>query len=163
MRRLAAIAVLGLAILVGCGDPSGVAPGMVPPPVRLESLSRPGQYVDLSAFKGKAVLLDFWATWCGPCREIMPLVQHLHDKYGGKDLAIVAITNEDRSTVEQFRYKESYSYPVFLDSGGAAAKTFHVDGYPTFVFIDRAGKVVWQGFPDSAATIQAQLDKALGK
>lgn len=154
---------LPLIAIVGCGEPTGLEPGMSAPPVRLEPLNQPGKSVNLSQFKGKAILLDFWATWCGPCRQIMPLVQHLHDKYGAKDLAVVGITEEERSTVEQFRYKEPYNYPVYLDKGGAVGKTYQISALPTFVLIDRNGKIVWKGFPDSAEVIQANLDKALGK
>jgi peroxiredoxin len=101
-----------------------------------------GKPVRLADFRGKVVFLDFWATWCPPCRESLPKTQKLHKRFGAKGLAVVAITNEDRATAEAFCKKNGYSFPVYTDGPGTASLAFDVYGIPTFAIVDRAGRLV---------------------
>ncbi len=101
-----------------------------------------GKPVRLSSFRGKVVFLDFWATWCPPCRESLPDTQKLHKRFGAKGLAVLAITNEDRQTAEAFCKRNGYSFPVYTDKPGTASLAFDVYGIPTFAVVDRAGKLV---------------------
>ena len=101
-----------------------------------------GKKVTLSALRGKIVLVNFWATWCPPCRKEMTDLDLIYTHYQAQGLAMVSITGENGSTVRSFLEGKGYHPPVLLDDGGKVAKQFHVDGLPrTFVF-DREGKMV---------------------
>ena len=99
-----------------------------------------GQKVKLSSLKGKVVLIDFWATWCPPCREGLPVTDKLHRKYG-KDLVVLAVSDEDKETVSAFLKEFSYAFPPMLDSGAKAAEAYRVQAIPTTVIIDAKGNL----------------------
>ncbi len=94
-------------------------------------------------FTGKLVMLNFWATWCPPCREEMPSMQTLYDKYKDKGFSIFAISvKEDLKTVSSFLKKTPYSFPIALDPDGAISDQFVGRGIPTTYFMDRKGQVI---------------------
>ena len=98
--------------------------------------------VSILALKGKTVLLDFWATWCGPCRADGPALDKLYQKYGGHDLAIIAISvDEDRAIVEKFLSEHPHPYPVVLTSENDVPRQYRFRAVPTYVVIDKEGKV----------------------
>lgn len=98
-----------------------------------------GKSVALSSLKGRPVMLDFWATWCGPCRESLPDTDKFSQKY--KNVTVLAISDEDKSTVEKFVQDNHYSFRACLDTGRDANTKYHVSAIPTFVFIDAQGKI----------------------
>jgi peroxiredoxin len=98
----------------------------------------------LSALRGKVVLVNFWATWCPPCRKEMPDLDALYWQFKGKGFVVVAITNEDASKVKPFIAQHGYRYPVVLDPGGKVNTLFHVDGIPKSFVYDRKGRLVAQ-------------------
>jgi|SRR6266498_2545109 len=99
--------------------------------------------VTLSSFRGeKTVLLDFWATWCGPCKAAMPDLQNLSDKFKERGLEVVTI--DQRESVDQVRYfidRRKYSFQVLLDRDGAVGDKYGVRAIPTAVLIDKNGVV----------------------
>ncbi len=99
-----------------------------------------GQTVSLTDFKGKPVLLNFWATWCPPCRAETPDLQATHREIGDK-LTIIGVnmTSQDGGDVTAFMREFGVTYPVVLDSNGDAARAYNILGLPTSVFIDRNG------------------------
>lgn len=103
-----------------------------------------GQSVKLSSFKGKVVLLNFWATWCPPCRQEMPSLEKLYQSMrGNQDFVIVTVDlQEEASVVKEFLSKNAYHFPVFLDATGAASGPYSVEAIPTTYVIDRAGRVI---------------------
>jgi thiol-disulfide isomerase/thioredoxin len=109
-----------------------------------------GKPVTLSKFKNKKiVMLDFWATWCPPCRRAMPLVLQVADKYRRKGLVFFSINEkEPEAKVEQFMKKNNLSMSVVLDPDGAIGNLYKVEGIPTTVIIDRQGvvRVVHTGY-----------------
>ena len=113
-----------------------------------------GQPVTLSAFKGKTVLLDFWTTWCPPCRADAPALDKLYRKYGEQDLAIVGISvSEDRAVVEKFLKEHPHSFPVVLTAENEMPRPYQIGVFPTYIVIDRDGTVASavegdQGFSD---------------
>jgi thiol-disulfide isomerase/thioredoxin len=107
---------------------------------RLPQLSGPP--VSLADYKGKVVVLDFWATWCSPCRAEMPIFEKLHRELAAKDVVILALdVNENDETVGAFIEKEKYTFPVLLAIGSDIAASYHVDAYPTTVVIDKSGRI----------------------
>lgn len=93
------------------------------------------------------VVLDFWATWCKPCRDAMPHMNRLAQKFPG-DVAVVGLTSEGRADVEQFLRTGQIEYAVGLDPDGAIARAAGVRGIPDIVIVSRDGVVRWQGHPN---------------
>ncbi len=109
----------------------------------LETLD--GRKVSLSSYKGQVVLLSFWATWCGPCKQEMPDMQTLYEGMKSKGLTIVAVDlMEDKDTVSRFVKDNKYTFPVLLDTNGTVggSTTYGVSAIPTNYVIDRTGRIV---------------------
>jgi thiol-disulfide isomerase/thioredoxin len=113
-----------------------------------------GKTVTLSAFKGKTVLLDFWTTWCPPCRKDGPALDKLYQKYGEKSLIIVGISvSEDRSVVEKYLTEHPHAYPIVLSSENDFPNEYRIELLPTYIVIEPDGTLVSavegdQGFSD---------------
>jgi thiol-disulfide isomerase/thioredoxin len=103
-----------------------------------------GDMIKLSDFKGQVVILDFWATWCGPCRREIPHFIELREEYGDDGLAIVgiALDRQGQSKVEPFARQMKMNYPTLLDPTQVAAQIYGpIQGIPTTYVIDREGYV----------------------
>jgi peroxiredoxin len=139
--------------------------GSEAPGFRLPSLA--GGEVDLASFRGKVVVLNFWATWCPPCVAEMPSLERLHKALGPEGLAVVTVsTDEDREALQDFVTRYGLTLPVLLDPGGSVASgTYRTTGYPETFIIDRAGGLVehhigpaeWDA-PDALARFRGLLD-----
>jgi thiol-disulfide isomerase/thioredoxin len=106
----------------------------------LEVMDLHGQPVSLSNLKGKTVLLDFWTTWCPPCRADAPSLEKLNKKYGGNELAIIGISvSEDRELVEKFLNDHPHSYQVVLTTENEMPRPYQVGVFPTYIVIDKDG------------------------
>jgi thiol-disulfide isomerase/thioredoxin len=106
-----------------------------------------GKELSLKSLRGKVVLLDFWATWCGPCRMAMPAVQRLHDKYKDKPVAILGMNCWEKNKELDpgaWMKQNGFSYPVIVNSDSAATD-YKVRGIPTFYVIDPQGKILFAG------------------
>lgn len=98
---------------------------------------------NLDSYRGKVVFLNFWATWCPPCREEMPSMQVLYDELADDGLEILAVNVlEDEATVSAFVEENGFTYPVMLDRQGRVAMRYAVRAYPTTYLLDRDGKVI---------------------
>jgi len=96
----------------------------------------------LKELKGKVVLVNFWATWCPPCRKEMPDLEALYQRFKNQGLVILALSDEDAATVKPFIADRKVSYPVLLDTGRKVNVQFNVMGIPKTFIYDRAGKLV---------------------
>ncbi|MBI4660245.1 MAG: TlpA family protein disulfide reductase [Verrucomicrobia bacterium] len=112
------------------------------PPWELKDVD--GKPVKSSDFKGKVVVLDFWATWCAPCRAEIPGFVELQKQYGKDGLAIVGVSLDEQGpkVVKPFMKKLQINYPIVMDDGKTAALFGGVEAIPTTFIIDRAGKIV---------------------
>ncbi len=124
-----------------------------------------GQRWRLSEQKGKVVLLDFWATWCPPCRKELPVLAAIWEDYKEQGFLLLAINSgEDRQTVAAFLENQNLDIPVALDQSGQVTTQFGVTGLPTVVLIDREGKAraSHTGYrPDIGKQLRAEIDALL--
>jgi len=143
----AAVLTLGLPVRVLAQDDDlGIAVGATPPATTVQDLN--GAPVDLARWVGKKpVLLEFWATWCPICAELLPKMKAVHARYGDRvDFVVVAVAvNESRASVK--RHLESHDLPfTFLwDSGGNATRAFQAPATSFVVVLDARGKVAYTG------------------
>jgi thiol-disulfide isomerase/thioredoxin len=97
----------------------------------------------LSSYKDKVVILNFWATWCPPCRAEMPSMETFYRRYKEQGLEILAVDlREDANTVRQFVRNNGYNFPVLLDINGKAGSSYGVEAIPTTYIINREGKII---------------------
>lgn len=132
-----AVAVLLLLTVTGCstGYSSKIETAR---DFQLKSLD--GQTVKFSDFKGKPVLLNFWASWCQPCREEMPYLQKVFDDYKAKGLVFYLINiGESPDTINKFFKDNGYSMPVLLDTDKSVGQSYRITGVPETFFIDKNG------------------------
>ena len=109
--------------------------------------------------EGKPMIVEFWATWCPPCRSSIPHLNEIYAKYKDKGLQIVGITDEDRAKIKKFEKEVPIEYAVGLDANGKYAKPFGIQGIPHAVLVDKSGKVVWEGHPMSLK--ESQIEELL--
>jgi peroxiredoxin len=133
------------------------------PELELSDLT--GRPIRLRDFRGRVVLLNFWATWCAPCREEMPALETLAQELGPQGLAVVGVNaKESRSKVEAFVREHGLRFPILLDPDGRAVEAYQVFGLPATFVVDRRGTLVgtvlgirdWTG-PDARAYLRQLL------
>lgn len=130
--------------------PPPLAAGTVAPEFSTRTVS--GQPLSLRSLRGKVVLVDFWATWCVPCRQATPTLEALHRRYSEKGLAVVGMSIDDANSVTRIkpfvkRYGMTYAVTTTAEANAAAAQAYRVDGIPSQYLIDKKGVVRWsQGY-----------------
>jgi thiol-disulfide isomerase/thioredoxin len=158
--------VTGLAAaLVVASSAKALAPGDVPPAIDI--VDRAGKKVDLRELKGQVVLVDFWASWCGPCREEMPVLEQLHKKYAHRGLVIVGV-NIDNSEKKMNGFLKStpVSFRVVHDRKLVVASRYEPATMPSSYFIARDGTIrhIHQGFrKKEAAELEARINALLAE
>jgi peroxiredoxin len=103
-----------------------------------------GKTWTLKDLRGKVVLVNFWATWCPPCRKEMPDLETLNQRFGPQGLVILGISDEDAATVNPFIAKQGVTYPILLDPGRKVNELFQIDGIPKTFIYGRDGRIVAQ-------------------
>ena len=101
-----------------------------------------GREWTLKSLRGKVVLVNFWATWCPPCRKEIPDLEALYKRFEGRGLVILGISDEAAAKVQPFARREEITYPVLLDPGRTVNKLYSVQGIPMSFVYDRSGKLV---------------------
>ncbi|MBV6417685.1 MAG: Thiol-disulfide oxidoreductase ResA [Steroidobacteraceae bacterium] len=134
MRAL--LIALLLAVPAAASNSMGPAPDFALP-------ARGGKQVSLDAFKGQVVMINFWATWCGPCRQEMPLLEGIYRKYKPMGFTMIGVNVEpDPKAAEAWLAKQTpVSFPVAFDTDSKVSKLYKVNGMPNSVIIDRKGNV----------------------
>ena len=118
-------------------------------------VSLDGRAYSLAELKGKAILLDFWASWCGPCIRSMPFVEKLHEEYRAQGLVVLAVdVGETREAVEKFLKTKNLPYPVIMGDEAGIPAAYGISAFPTFVMIGTDGKIAAHqiGLNESALT-----------
>lgn len=158
----------GISWITACDEYTGQSLQAGDPAPEFQFQNASGQAIALSDFKGKVVIVNFWATWCGYCKLEMPYIQQVYDEWLEKGLVLLAIDlGEDADTVAQFVQEEGIPFPVLLDSEGKVTiqyfKGMDVISIPRTFFIDKDGviqaiKVGAFSSAEEIETILSQLD-----
>ena len=162
LKILLPILLVSVLLMASCGDGSAQKPLISEPAPDFKLPNLDGQSVSLSDFRGKPVLVNFWATWCGPCRFEMPFIQEIYEEWSDKGLVVLAIDmGESPSTVKDFIQSHNFSFPVLLDTNQDVALQYNIRGIPATFFIDKDGII--QGTKVGAFSSKAEIEKSLGK
>jgi len=117
-----------------------IAPGNPAPAFQLPAMS--GGPLGLDKLRGQVVLINFWASWCGPCRQEMPLLDSIYRKYNKLGFTLIGVNVEpDKAAAEAWLKQTPVTFPVLFDSKSTVSQLYSVSGMPTTVFIDRKGNV----------------------
>lgn len=154
LLQVAAVAVVALLIALlgwqvaedeeGRGLSAAVAAGKAPlaPGFALESLEG-GEEVSLADFRGRPVVLNFWASWCGPCKDEAPMLQAAWERYRDRGLVVLGIDAQDlASDGRRFAERHELTYPLAYDGNGSTLGRYGLTGFPETWFISRSGRLV---------------------
>ena len=174
-RHSGLTALVALALIASCatggGGPAagGSAPGnqvgAPVPEIKVESLG--GKKIDVASYRGRVLLLDVWASWCGPCKQELPMLDAMARRLKGQGIDVLAVSvDQERANVDKFlKGHGHWALTIAHDPAGAIAERLQPDKMPTSYVIDRSGIVryVNAGFvPDDAATIEKRLLEVAG-
>jgi cytochrome c-type biogenesis protein len=162
---------VALMVVIACtGDDDGHArpPEIGQPVPAYRTISLTGDSVSLDQARGRVVLLNVWATWCHPCREEIPILQALHERYASRGLELVGVSVDARGeeeTIREFARDFKMTYPLWLDPDERVQSTFLAIGVPATFLIDREGVLRWRHVGPVRAndtTLMRELERALG-
>ena len=141
IRKLPATALLALLATVSLSGASGSAP----PAPDFTLANRAGGEVSLAGLRGQVVMINFWASWCGPCRQEFPALDQIYAKYKPMGFTLVGINVEsEKSDAERFLGGQKVSVPILFDPQNKVSGSYGVSAMPTTVLVDRQGRVRWQ-------------------
>ncbi len=118
---------------------SGMDIGLVAPSFTLKNLA--GEEIALTDYKGRKIMLNFWATWCPPCKEEMPAMEKFYKRHSG-DVEILAINLDPQNDVKAFAEKNELSFPILLDESGTTQQIYQIISIPTTFIIDEKGVIL---------------------
>jgi thiol-disulfide isomerase/thioredoxin len=165
-RTASALAIAALALFGAFGQARHPgSPGTLAPEVALPD--ERGQLVRLSERKGHVVLVDFWASWCPPCKVSFPKLDALYREFHARGLEVLAVNvDERRRDADQFLQAHGHAMPVLFDPKGDVPEAFAVRGMPTSVLVDRAGVIRFTHAGYTEKTVDAfrqEIERLLGE
>ncbi|HSP13428.1 MAG TPA: TlpA disulfide reductase family protein [Thermoanaerobaculia bacterium] len=183
MRKILFVAAIVLAACRGAETPAKPVAKATPKPVKQKAPEAvdvgtqipaytakwlDGKPFDLASQKGNVVLLNLWATWCGPCRFEIPELGKLHDKYSSRGFEVIGVSVDEGGAddVRPFLKETKISYPIVVDPEGKLAEILQTNNLPTSVLLDKSGSVVWKhiGIVDTSDPLLTRaLETALTK
>jgi len=142
IRNLPAAALLAM---VACLSLTGTTDVATPPAPEFNLANRAGGQTSLSGLRGQVVMINFWASWCGPCRQEFPALDQIYSKYKPMGFTLVGINVETEKTdAERFLGETPVSFPILFDPENRVSGSYGVSAMPTTVLVDRQGRVRWQ-------------------
>lgn len=153
-RALLAMALVGLLIWLvvmartGLAFFSSVSPTQEHPEIDFTVKNLSGASVSLSSLRGKVILVNFWATWCSPCKDEMPLLQQYYDAHKAEDFVLLGVNvSDDAEDAQAYITQYGYTFPVWSDPPGNVLIQLHMNGLPASLVVDARGKLVqrWIG------------------
>lgn len=162
MQRVAIVVVILIAVAIAAFGP-GLSFGAGDVAKDFQLYSTRSKLFQLSELRGKVVVLDFWASWCPPCRAAIPAMQRLHERYSDQGLVVLGINVNDNKDPAEFMASMHATYPVLV-SGDAVSQMYQVKGIPTLIVIDADGHIVYREAGWSSAAekkMQEVIEKAL--
>lgn len=134
-----------------------------PAPAFVNAKPLTGAPASLASLKGRVVVVDFWASWCGPCRMLAPKLSTLKNRFGAQGLSVVGITSDDAERAAVFAERHGMTYPSLSDPNADTNRAYGIIGLPTVVVIDKKGVVrdVFVGYDPSVEAKMEQIVKAL--
>lgn len=158
---LATSAGLALAALTGCGERKPFAAvGQPFPGIKMMDID--GRPVDTSTFAGQPLVVNFWATWCPPCRAEMPDLEIVHRGFGARGVKVLGLSiDDDPNPVREFRLRVGVTFPLLLDAGRALSSALGITSFPTTFLVARDGRVTevlvgprpWPDYPGVTALL----------
>jgi thiol-disulfide isomerase/thioredoxin len=145
MNNLSGRRITLLMLLAGLSLPALAAPAApVSPAPAFELPSLNGKAVNLSQYKGQVVMINFWASWCAPCRQEMPLLEQMYKKYQPLGFTLLGINVEpDSAKAVEWLKATPVTFPILLDTQSQVSKLYAVQGMPNTVIVDRKGNLRW--------------------
>ncbi len=132
-----ALTLVMLVVIQGCAN-NAPEVGYPAPDFTLKDLD--GNTVRLSDLRGKVIFINFWATWCPPCRAEMPEIEAVHQEYKDKGVVVLGVDiSEPESTVRQYIQEGGFSWTIVLDKTGEVSRDYQITAIPTSFFLDREG------------------------
>ena len=158
MKILTILAII-VCLFISCG--SSTKPSQVATSQNFTLESNQGNKITLSDLKGKVVILDFWATWCPPCKAAIPKLIELYNKYEGQGLIVLGIALDEKENVIKLAKEMGINYPVLFDDK-ETSKNYEIQSIPTLFVIDQKGKQVHKeiGFSEEGfKTIEEKVNE----
>lgn len=161
MRRM----LLAVLAIMASFAARAIEAGAPVPALTAPRLAEPGAPVDLAALKGKVVYVDFWASWCVPCRLSMPALDAMYKKHAGEGFTVVGFNKDvEVADAQRFLQRVPVTFPLAQDAKDAAAKAFDVKAMPSGYLVDRKGVVrkVHRGFTqETAPLLEKEIEELL--
>lgn len=136
--------------------------GFAAPDFTLKTLD--GQTITLSKLRGQPVVINFWASWCPPCRAEMPAIQQVYERYRGQGFTVLAVDMQESETqVTTFAGQMGLTFPILIDEDGTVAARYRVNALPSTYFVDRQGVIrnITLGGPMAEAFIESEVANLL--
>jgi peroxiredoxin len=156
---------LALIAIGGCGASSTAGPGGSAPAHGFSLTGLDGKTHRLADYRGQVVLINFWATWCIPCRAEMPDLEHEYRVHRGQGLVVLGIDwREDAATARAFTDEIGVTYPVLLDRSGSAHDAYEVGALPETFYVDRQGRLISSRLGIAGRDkLESEISQALAK
>ena len=159
-----ALVMAAVVAVTACQSGESAVPQAGKPALDFELPDLDGQPVALSGLQGRAVMVNFWATWCGPCVYEMPLFQEIYEEWSARGLVILAVNiGGSPAQVRGFMEDNGLSFTVLLDADGEVAERYRIRAIPTTIFIDKDGIIrgMKMGVFSSKAAVEEHLNQTV--